>query len=127
MAKTKIVDYHYDTPVLDISVVLYDNPSGIYPTEYKVLVRPEAIEEKTKGGIIIPDATKERMQFATMRAVVIAVSPIAFNYDDKLPDDAKAKPGDRVIVAKYAGVDADGADGVPYRLVNDKDVCAILR
>jgi len=101
------------------------NPSGILPTEYKVLIAPKAIDEKTKGGIIIPDQTKERDQFAQMEGELIAVSPLAFTYDDwkgHLPP----KPGDRVLFAKYAGANVKGRDGKDYRLCNDKDVAAVL-
>lgn len=100
---------------------------GIHPTEYKVLIRPKAVEEKTKGGIIMPDATKERDQYAQIEGVLVAVSPLAFTYDDKWPEGyALPKIGDRVLYAKYAGTDVEGSDGVKYRLVNDRDIGAVL-
>jgi chaperonin GroES len=103
------------------------NESGIYPTEYKVLISPRTVEEKTKGGIIIPDQTKERDQFAQMEGALVAVSPLAFSYDDwKGADDKRPKAGDRVLFAKYAGAVVTGKDGKDYRLVNDKDIGAVL-
>ena len=102
------------------------NPSGILPTEYKVLIRPRAVDEKTKGGIIIPDASKEREQFAPMEGESSAVSPLAFTYYDwKTAQPPKA--GDRVLFAKFAGAVVKGKDGVEYRLANDKDVTAVLQ
>lgn len=101
------------------------NPSGILPTEFRVLVKPDPAEEKTKGGIIIPDETKERQQFATQKATLIAVSPAAFSYDEDIRNNAP-KPGDRVLVAKYSGFEVEGADGVKYRVIADKDIAAIL-
>lgn len=102
------------------------NPSGINPTEYKVLIRPKTIDEKTSGGIIIPDSTKERDQFAQMEGELVAVSPLAFTYDDWKGAEPP-KPGDRVLFAKYAGAVVKGwKDGQDYRLVNDKDVAAVL-
>jgi chaperonin GroES len=103
------------------------NDSGIYPTEYKVLLRPKTVEEKTKGGIIIPEETKDREQFAQMEGELIAVSPLAFSYDDwKDHTNSRPKPGDRVLFAKYSGAKVTGKDGKEYRLANDKDVAAVL-
>lgn len=101
------------------------NKSGIYPTEYRVLIKPTAIEEKTKGGIIIPDESKEREQFAVMEGELVAVSPLAFTYEDW----KSAKPpqvGDKVIFAKFAGTKRKGRDGIEYRIVADKDIAAVI-
>lgn len=103
------------------------NASGIQPTEYKVLILPKMVEEKTKGGIFMPDQTKERDQFAQIEGELVAVSPLAFTYDDKWPEGyALPKVGDRVLYAKYAGTTVRGKDGQEYRLVNDRDIGAVL-
>jgi chaperonin GroES len=101
------------------------NESGIFPTEYKVLVSPVVVEEKSKGGIILPDEKKERDQFAQMEGVLVALSPLAFTYDD-WKEAKPPKVGDRVLFAKYAGTVVKGKDGKDYRLANDKDVAAVL-
>jgi chaperonin GroES len=104
------------------------NPSGIKPTEYKVLVQPIKVDEKTKGGIILPDETKERDQFAQMQGRLVAVSPLAFTYagEEDWGDAEKPKPGDKVMFARYAGAAVKGMDGADYRIINDKDVSAVL-
>jgi chaperonin GroES len=103
------------------------NPSGIEPTEYRVLVKPDPVQEKTKGGIILTEETREKEQYASQEGTLIAVSPIAFTYHDPWPDDArKPQPGDRVIFARYAGTKRTGKDGQDYRLINDRDVTAVL-
>jgi chaperonin GroES len=101
------------------------NPSGISPIEYKVLVEPIEVDEKSKGGIILPDEHKDRQQFAQMQGTLVAASPLAFTYEGAV-DWAKPKPGDRVLYAKFAGAVVDGKDGKKYRLINDKDVSAVL-
>lgn len=103
------------------------NPSGIIPTEYRVLIRPVTVDEKTKGGIIVPDQTRERDQYAVQEGEIVAVSPLAFTYHEPWPEEA-AKPttGDRVIFAKYAGSTRKGRDGVEYRVINDRDIVAVL-
>lgn len=104
------------------------NGSGILPTEYKVLVQPIKVEDKTKGGIILPDETKERDQFAQMQGVLVAISPLAFTYAnaDDWAGAEKPKPGDKVLFAKFAGAAVKGKDGESYRIVNDKDISAVL-
>lgn len=103
------------------------NPSGINPTEYKVLVKPKAVEEKTAGGIFIPDESREREQYASTEGELVAISPLAFTYEDRWPEGfEKPKVGDRVIFAKYAGTKLKGKDGGEYRIVNDRDIAAVL-
>lgn len=106
------------------------NASGIEPTEYKVLLRPKTVEEKTKGGIILPDDTKDKDQFAQMEAEIIAVSPLAFTYASESEQGWRGfeppKVGDRVLFAKFSGAKVTGKDGKDYRIVNDKDICAVL-
>jgi co-chaperonin GroES (HSP10) len=91
-------------------------------------VQPIKVDEKTKGGIILPDETKERDQFAQMQGTLIAVSPLAFTYADKVDwgDYAKPKPGDKVMFARYAGAAVKGKDGADYRIISDKDISAVL-
>lgn len=106
------------------------NPSGIVPTEYKVLVKPKPAEEVTKGGIIIPTATKDSEKFAQTEGVIIAQSPLAHSYATSKEWAAvgasKPKPGDRILYAKYAGAWVKGKDGAEYLLIQDKDICATI-
>lgn len=101
------------------------NPTGILPTEYKVLVLPKEVEEKV-GSIYLPEQVKDRDQHAQVEGTLIAASPLAFTYDG-WPEGARLpQPGDRVFYAKYSGAEVEGKDGKKYRLVNDKDIGAIL-
>lgn len=99
-------------------------PHGITPVEFNVLVEPVEIERKTKGGIILADETREKEQAAAVHGRIVAVSPLAFSYDD-WPAEQRPKPGDKVVFAKYAGMTVRGADDREYRLVKDKDICAV--
>jgi len=106
-----------------------EDKSGIVPTGHKVLIRPEDVEQKTAGGIIIPDDKHERDEAQQMHGVLVACSPHAFDFVDwaSSTDEYRPKPGDKIIYAKYAGAKVTGKDGVDYRLCNDKDVAAIVR
>lgn len=109
---------------------MHQNRSGINPVEFKVLVKPKAVEEKV-GSIYIPDMTKDKEKYATTEGVIVAVSPLAFSYAS--PEEweqasaAKPKPGDVVLHAKFAGFDIKGRDGEEYRVINDKDVVAVIQ
>ena len=103
------------------------NRSGIYPTEYNVLVLPDPVEEKSKGGIYLPDQTKEADKHAAVKGTLVAVSKLAFTYEDR-PDWEKYKPtvGQKVLIARYGGNLFTGNDGKEYRLLKDKDILATV-
>lgn len=98
------------------------NASGINPVEYKCLVLPLKVEEKTQGGILLPSQIQEQDQLAETKATLVAVGGMAFS------DWQGVKPevGRQVMIAKYAGLLCRGKDGEEYRLVNDKDIAAVL-
>lgn len=106
------------------------NLSGIIPTEYKVLVDPEPVKAVSKGGIIIPDATKDSEKYAQIKGRIVARSPLAFTFATQAEWDAagaaKPAPGDVILYAKYAGVHVKGKDGKDYLLINDKDITALI-
>jgi chaperonin GroES len=102
------------------------NFSGIEPTEFNCLVQPEDVGDKI-GNILIADETKERKQATATRGTLIAVSPVAFTYEEWPKGATPPRVGDTVIIAKGSGVLVEGLDGKMYRLVKDKDVCAVIR
>lgn len=100
-----------------------NNPSGITPLDVKVLVRPDLPEEKTKGGIILADVTKDKTKYAATEAVLIAAGPNAFK---EWGNGAGPQVGDRVLFAQYSGARHPGADGVDYIVMNDEDIICKL-
>lgn len=105
------------------------NTTGIEPTEFNVLVRMEKAKEKTVGGIILPDEKKDRDQAMLQRGTMIAASPLAFTYDSWTDcEHLRPEVGDGVLISKGAGLyipDLD--DGETYRLLKDKDICAVIK
>lgn len=99
------------------------NNSGIQPVEFKVLVRPKKVEEKTIGGIIIPESAKEKEKYATVHGELVAVSALAFTSPDWL---YKPKVGDTVMYDKYSGARVKGKDDEEYILLNDKEIGAVI-
>lgn len=99
---------------------------GFRPTEYNVVVIPEATEEVTKGGIILAQTLKEKEELASVRGRLVAASPLAFSYSEDWSEGERPKAGDAVIFAKYAGTLIKGRDGKEYRLCKDKDIAAVV-
>ena len=101
-----------------------DNLAGITPCGHYILVLPEKVEEKTAGGLYLPNEAKDSAERDTTKGTLIAVGPIGWS---EFGDGAAwAKPGDRVTFGKYAGRDMKGADGKRYILANCEDILAIL-
>ncbi|NYD88759.1 co-chaperone GroES [Sphingomonas melonis] len=102
---------------------LNDCRPGIKPVEYYVLIAPETTEERTAGGIYIPQAKRETDEIATQRGRIVAQSPLAWGFADG--DAHRGKVGDVVLFGRYAGSLIEGVDGKTYRLCRDKDVAGI--
>lgn len=101
------------------------NKSGILPMEYKVLVKPIEVKEKTAGGLYIPETTKEKDEYARTEGTLIDVSPLAFGFDDWPEGARKPKPGDVVLFARYNAQEVTGIDGQKYWLMTDRSIEAI--
>lgn len=91
------------------------------PVEYKVLVLPDVVEEKTAGGIILAQTVKEREQMRAVRGEIIAVGGNCFeDWNPPIPI-----VGDRIIFAVNSGT-VYKADGKEYRIIHDKEIVMIL-
>jgi co-chaperonin GroES (HSP10) len=95
-----------------------NNKSGLKPLGHAVLVMPYEPAKKD-SVIVLPATVQERQLMVETRAIVVEAGPEAW-IEEKRP---RAKPGDKVLLSKFAGVLAEGtADGERYRLVNDRDI-----
>jgi co-chaperonin GroES (HSP10) len=70
---------------------------------FHVLVRPVSIKEKTKGGILLPNSTKDDMSYLTTIGKVIKIGDLAYNDKDKFPKGPWCQLGDYICYAKHAG------------------------
>jgi chaperonin GroES len=98
---------------------------GLKPKGYSVLVALDVTEEKTAGGIILPEKHREREDGASERGRVVAVSPMAFTGGD-WGHDEPARKGDVVLFQRYAGTEFEGADKRKYRVIQDSDLKGIF-
>ena len=88
---------------------------SITPLHDRVIVKPAPAEEKTAGGIIIPDTAKEKPQKGT----VVAVG------NGKKDEPMTVKIGDTVLYGKYAGTDLK-FNGKDYLIMREDDILAII-
>lgn len=95
------------------------------PAGYRLLLEMEEVAEKTAGGIILAQQTKDADEAANQFGKVVAIGEFAFKeYADG--KGAWCKVGDTVTITKYAGkVEIDRATGKKYRVVNDIDIHCI--
>lgn len=97
---------------------------GIQPVDRRVLVKPETLEEVTEGGIVIPQASREREDMGHIKATLLGVGSQAF---EDIEDVSQRPVAGMVIsIARYAGYLIKGKDGELYRIINDTDVVAVL-
>lgn len=97
-----------------------ENTSGLAPLGRAVLVKPYE-PERTGSLIEIPDFVQERAIAVDARVVVVECGPACWPEEPR----PRAKPGDKVLISRMAGYVAKGtADGVLYRIINDRDIFA---
>ncbi len=88
---------------------------NVKPLHDRVIVQADKAEEKTSGGIIIPDTAKEKPQ----RGTVMAAGP------GKKDEPVTVKSGDKVLYGKYAGTEIQ-VDGGEYLIMRESDILAIV-
>lgn len=120
----------YETPLGKFEEATYPggNFSGKMPIGDYVLVLFDRAPEKTAGGIILADNTKENNTYASEAGVLVALGDGAFtwNSDRSRPfQGRKPVPGSRVYFERYAGAVIHGHDGREYRLMEDRCIAAL--
>jgi chaperonin GroES len=93
----------------------------IRPLQDRILVKRVEEEEKTQGGIIIPDTAKEKPQ----QGIVVAAGPGKTGEDGKVrPLDVKK--GDKVLFGKYSGSEVN-LDGEEHLIIREEDILGIVQ
>ncbi len=94
---------------------------NIQPLGDRILIKPLEAEDKTKGGILLPDTAKEKPQ----EGKVVAVGKGKTLESGKL-ESLEVKVGDIVLYGKYSGTEIT-KDGVEYLFVKEDDVLAVIK
>jgi len=90
------------------------------PLDDRIVVQPQEAEEKTAGGIVLPDTAKEK----PLMGKVIAVGPGKM-LDNGKRSEVAVKKGDTVLFGKYGGNDIK-IDGVEYKILHESDILGIV-
>ncbi len=92
----------------------------IKPLADRVVVKPLEAEEKTKGGLFVPDTAKEKPQ----QGEVVAIGPGRVSDDGKkIPMEVKV--GDKILYGKYSGTEVR-YDDIDYLIMRESDIFAII-
>jgi len=102
-------------------IMQYDENLPI-PAGFRILLKPREIQEKTTGGIILADTTKEWQKHATNISKVVSMGPEC--YEEKGKNWCKV--GDWVLTGKYVGSKFK-YDNEDYTIINDDEVIAIVQ
>ena len=92
----------------------------IKPLADRIVIKPAEAEERTKGGIILPDTAKEK----PVVGKVLAAGPGRHSDDGKLVP-MEVKVGDQVLYGKYSGTEVT-LDGEEYLIMRESDIFAIV-
>lgn len=93
---------------------------NVKPLADRIIILPLEAEQKTAGGIIIPDAAKEKPQ----KGEVVAVGPGRVA-DNGSKIELTLKKGDKVLYGKYSGTEVS-IDGKDYLIMKESDVLAVI-
>ena len=93
---------------------------SLKPLSDRVVVEPAAAEEKSSGGIILPDTAQEKPQQGT----VVAAGPGKISDSGTLVE-MSVKSGDKILYGKYSGTEVNVA-GTDYIIMRESDILAIM-
>ena len=95
------------------------------PTGYRLLIALPEIDEKTEGGVIMPDGLRKDESTASIIGFVLKAGPDAYSDKERFPSGAWCKEGDFVIFRSYSGTRFKVA-GKEFRLINDDTVEGVV-
>jgi len=107
--------HQFNLNIKKFSIMAKEKKLTVTPLHDRVIVKPAPAEEKSSGGIIIPDTAKEKPQ----RGTVVAAGP------GKKDEPVTVKSGDTVLYGKYAGTEIS-IEGTDYLIMRESDILAIV-
>ena len=95
---------------------------NIQPLGDRVVIKPLEAEEKTKGGIVLPDTAKEKPQ----EGKVVAVGKGKILEEGKI-QSLEVKVGDKVLYGRYSGTEITTKEGEELLILREEDILAIIK
>jgi len=96
------------------------------PTGWRIIVLPFKMGDKTKGGVVLHEASVERQQVASQCGLVLAMGPACYLDKERYPHGPWCKVNDWVVFARYAGSRIH-IEGGEIRLLNDDEILATVQ
>lgn len=93
----------------------------VKPLSDRVVVKKLEAEDRTSGGIVLPDTAKEKPQ----QGEVLAVGPGKLDEKGGARQPMEVKEGDKVLFAKYSGTEFK-MDGIEYLILSERDILAVV-
>lgn len=119
-----------DRPIYDEDVEKEDEKKKPYcpiePEGTKVVIAPDKVDDRTTGGIWLPQQVKQMDQNAVTTGTLVKKGPEAEIHFDDAGSMRAGEVGDRVIFARYGGVEIRWGEQ-RYRIVQDSDVVALMK
>ncbi len=91
-----------------------------------MLVRPYQPAEKTKGGVILADTTRETIQMTTVVGLVVKMGDLCFQDKEKFPTGPWCKKGQFVVYGRYSGSRFQTKYG-EHRILNDDEIIGTIK
>ena len=123
----ELADGYADSGVLDPKALHEKVRDRVpQPTGWRITVLPYMGREKTKGGIALPDQTRQLNQLTTSCGYVLKMGDLAYADQSKFPNGPWCKEGDFVLVRTYSGTRFK-IFGKEFRLINDDQIDAVVQ
>ena len=95
------------------------------PKGYKLLIAMPSLEEKTDGGVFLPDSMKQQESTASVVGLVLMMGNEAYKDEDKFPSGRYCEEGDWVVFRSYSGTRFK-VENQEFRIINDDTVEAVV-
>jgi chaperonin GroES len=95
------------------------------PVGYKILIAVPELNDKTDGGVYMPDSLKQAEETASIIGYVLKVGSVAYSDPERFPDGPWCKEGDFIIFRSYSGTRFK-VMGKEFRIINDDTVEAVV-
>lgn len=95
------------------------------PVGYKILIAVPELNEKTDGGVYMPDSLKQAEETASIIGYVLKVGSVAYSDPERFPSGPWCKEGDFIIFRSYSGTRFK-VMGKEFRIINDDTVEAVV-
>ena len=95
------------------------------PVGFRILIAIPEKEEKTEGGVLLPEDTRKREEAASMVGMVLKMGPDAYKDVERFPSGPWCKEGDFMLMRSYSGTRIN-VHGQEFRVINDDSVEAVV-